>query len=148
MNKVFLIITLAFLMVPSINFGAYGAKDLNLKFLCFASIADEQAKDKISMQNQASPPKYPVALSFKGKKAYLSTIVTNENEILKQRDQKFSYTVYVDKIALKQKGGNQRLSLDKNTYELTGEQGFIDRVCESKTEIEIKNLIDKILSRT
>ena len=148
MNKVFPLITLAFSLAPSITNGAYGAKDLDLKLLCFESIADEQAKDEISKQNQLSPPKYPVALSFKGKKAYLSTIVVNENEILKQRDQKFSYTVYVDKIALKQKGGNQRLSLDKNTYELTGEEGFIDKVCESKTEIEIKNAIDKILSRT
>ena len=148
MNKVFPLVILAFSMAPSITYGAYGAKDLDLKLLCFESIADEQAKDEISKQNQPSPPKYPVALSFKGKKAYLSTIVVNENEILKQRDQKFSYTVYVDKIALKQKGGNQRLSLDKNTYELTGEQGFIDKVCESKTEIEIKKAIDKILYRT
>ena len=131
-----------FLIFPSVSFAAYGAKNLNLKLFCVPLNTQNQS-DKM----QAGP--FPINLVFKGKRAYETKIELNEKNILISKQGKsYSYTVYVDKIALKQKGGNQRLSLDKTTLILKDANNSIEMQCESKSESELEEEFNKILSQT
>ena len=112
------------------------------------------AKSKIKYQplgtvGVISPWNFPINLVFKGKRAYETKIELNEKNILISKQGKsYSYTVYVDKIALKQKGGNQRLSLDKTTLMLKDANNSTEMQCESKSESELKEEFNKILSQT
>jgi len=142
MLKSTLIVATVFLILPSVSFAAYGAKNLDLKLFCVPLNTETESDRK-----QIGP--FPISLVFKGKRAYENKIeLNNKNTLTSKSGKSYSYTVYVDKIALKQKGGNQRLSLDKNTLTLKGTENFNEMKCESKSDSELKEEFNKILSQS
>ncbi len=142
MFKIIQLLVISLLFFPLVSFAAYGAKNLDLKLFCIPLNTENKAD-----MMQAGP--FPINLIFKGKRAYETKIELNEkNVLISKQGKSYSYTVYVDKIALKQKGGNQRLSLDKDTLMLKGTENFYEMKCESKSDIELKEEFNKILSQS
>ena len=141
MFKITRVFVLFFLIFPSISFAAYGAKNLDLKLFCNSLVTG----GKSDLKQTSS---LPISLVFKGKKAYETKIVLDEkkNMLISKPGRSYSYTVYVDRIALKQKGGNHRLSLDKDTLTLKGREDSFEMKCESKSESELKEEFNKVLS--
>ena len=142
MYRISQIVITFFFIFPAISFAAYGAKNLDLKLFCIP-----QSKENNSDINQTSP--FPISLVFKGKKAYETRIELNEkNVLISKQGKSYSYTVYVDKIALKQKGGNQRLLLDKTTLMLEDTGNFNVMKCELKSDSKLKQEFKNILSQS
>ena len=140
MFKITRVVAAFFLIFPSISFAAYGAKNLDLKLFC-----NSQGTESKSDMKQTGL--FPISLVFKGKKAYETKIVLDEkNVLISKSGRSYGYTVYVDKIALKQKGGSHRLTLDKETLMLKGSEDSLEMKCEKKTESELKEEFNKVLS--
>lgn len=140
MFKIIKVVAAFFLIFPSISFAAYGAKNLDLKLFCISL----GAESKSDMEQTGL---FPISLVFKGKKAYETKVVLDEkNVLISKPGRSYGYTVYVDRIALKQKGGSHRLSLDKDTLTLKGNDDSFEMKCKSKSESELKEEFNKVLS--
>ena len=73
-------------------------------------------------------------------------VLDEKNVLISKPGRSYGYTVYVDRIALKQKGGSHRLSLDKDTLTLKGKDDSFEMKCKSKSESELKEEFNKVLS--
>ena len=97
MFKIIKVVAAFFLIFPSISFAAYGAKNLDLKLFCISL----GAESKSDMEQTGL---FPISLVFKGKKAYETKVVLDEkNVLISKPGRSYGYTVYVDRIALKQR---------------------------------------------
>ena len=138
MFKIIKVVAAFFLIFPSISFAAYGAKNLDLKLFCISL----GAESKSDMEQTGL---FPISLVFKGKRAHETKVVLDEKCPDSETRRSYGYTVYVDKIALKQKGSH-RLSLDKDTLILKGNDDSFEMKCKSKSESELKEEFNKVLS--